>query len=276
MTITQEDLDSKPLHKIIFEMLDQEELKYKTRKEICQNLISLGLQVTENKVWTEVNYHHEEFYLLKIEETHLIGLRKWVPVFFKTKKATRKYIEDIDSSHIPNRSIPSEDHFDSSRIIYHSLREEEIKHGYIHLNPSFVGLFSDISSNLEAVPLKVICFNGNIFQGWLKKINSLFYCENFKNYFNNKCEVGDVIKYQKDSRSTDGIFFHIDMIKDNRLVSLNSNVNPDKKADPPKISVVTSQSKIVVAINKKYLFFIVIVLAIIICIFIILTILGAK
>lgn len=263
MTITREDLDSKPLHKIIFEMLDLEELKYKTRKEICQNLTSLGLQVAENKIWTEVNYHHEEFYLLKIEMTHLIGLRKWVPVFFKTKKATRKYIEDIDSFHIPTRSISSEVYFDSSKIIYHSLREEEIKHGYIHLNPSFVGLFSDISSNLEVVPLKVICFNGNIFQGWLKKINNLFYCENFKNYLNNKCKIGDVIKYQKDSKSTDGIFFHIDMIGDSELILLNSNLNPDKKIDPPMIPVIASQSKIDVEINKKVFVFIVIALIIV-------------
>lgn len=274
MIITQEDLNSKPLHKIIFEILDWEELKYKTRKEICRSLTSLGLRVTENQIWTEVNYHHEEFYLLKIGKTHIIGLRKWVPFFFKTKKATRKFIENKNLSYSPNKNVLSENYFDSNKIIYHSLSEEEIKHGYIHLNPSFVSLFSDISSNLEVTPLKIICFNGNIFQGWLKKINNLFYSEDFKNYFNNRYKIGDVIKYQKDNKSTDGIFFHIDMVKNNKLLLLNPDVNSSKEAVSSKITVTNSQSKIDVDINKKI--FIVIAFIIIVCVFIILTILGVK
>lgn len=276
MIIAQEDLDSKPLHKIIFEMLDLEELKYKTRKEIFQNLTLLGLQVTENKIWTELNYHHEEFYLLKIEKTHLIGLRKWVPVFFKTKKATRKYAEDRDLSHFSNRSVSSRNYLDSSKIVYHNLNEEEIKHGYIHLNPYFVGLFSDISSNSEVIPIRIICFNGNIFQGWLKKINNLLYCEDFKSYFNNKCKIGDVIKYQKDNKSTDGIFLHIDMIKENKLLLLNSSVDSNEEPVSPKIIITNIKSKIEVGINRKIFILVAIAFIIIVYVFIIITTLGVR
>lgn len=263
MTITQEDLDSKPIHKIILKMLDSEELKYKTRKEIYQSLTSFGLRVTENKVWTEVNYHHEEFYLLQNGKTHLIGLRKWVPVFFKTKRATRKFTEDKELLHSSHIDDSSENYFDSSKIIYHILNSEEIKHGYIHLNPSFVGLFSDMSSNLEVIPLKVICFNRNIFQGWLKNVNNLFYCEDFKNYFNNRYKIGDIIKYQKDNKSSDGIFFHIDMVKNNKLLLLNSGINPNIVAIPTKTTTIRSQSKADVNLNKKMYIFIAIVFVII-------------
>lgn len=263
MIITQEDLGSKSLDKILFKMLDGEEFEYKTRKEIYNSLLTIGLRVTENQIWSEVNFHPEEFYLLKIEKTHLIGLRKWVPFFFTSKKATRRFVEETSLTHSSDKNIIV-DSFDSSEIVYHHLSGEEIKYGYIHLNPSFVFLFKNISSSLDIVPLKIICFNRNIFQGWLKTANNLFYSEDFKNYFNDNCKIGDTIKYQKDDKSVDGIFFHIDMENSNKSLLLNSTVSPTEEEICLKTSVTDNKPKVGIDTNKKKFVFIVIALIILI------------